>query len=133
MLDHFGLAVALRDYCAEFTRREGLPVGYVHRGISARLPGQIAVGLYRIAEDALANVARHAHANQAWVTLSRSATGLRLAIRDDGAGFDPAAVERGAGLGILAMRERLRDFKGSLTVRSRPGGGTEVVALAPLL
>ena len=131
MLDHFGLAVALRDYCAEFTRREGIPVNYVHRGVSARLPGQIAVILYRVAEDALSNVARHAHAKHAWVTLSRAAKGLRLAIRDDGAGFDPAAVGPGAGLGIRAMRERLRDVEGSLSVRSRPGGGTEVVALAP--
>jgi PAS domain S-box-containing protein len=131
LLDHFGLAVALREYCAEFTRREAIPIHYVHRGISARLPIQVAVALYRVAEEALANVARHAHANQARLTLSRASTGLRLTIRDNGAGFNPGAVGPGAGLGILAMRERLRDVKGSLSIRSRPGGGTEVVALAP--
>jgi len=132
MLDHFGLAVALRDYCAEFARKRGIPVGYVHRGISARFPVQIAVALHRIAEEALANVARHAHANQAWVALSRTAKGIRLAIRDDGEGFDPAVVPAGSGLGILAMRERLRAVNGSLSIHSRPGHGTEVVALAPL-
>jgi PAS domain S-box-containing protein len=131
LLDHFGLAVALREYCAEFMRRETIPIQYVHRGISARLPVRIAVALYRVAEEALANVSKHAHASRAWVTLSRASTGLRLTIRDDGSGFDPAAVEPGAGLGILAMRERLRDVKGSLSIRSRPGGGTEIVALAP--
>jgi PAS domain S-box-containing protein len=132
-LDHFGLAVALRECCAEFTRVEGIPVNYVHRGISARLPRSTAATLYRIAEEALANVAEHAHANRAWVTLSRTAKGIRLAVRDDGAGFDPAAVEPGTGLGVLAMRERLRAAKGSLSIRSRHGAGTEVVALAPLL
>jgi len=133
-LDHFGLAVALRDYCAEFTRKKGVPVKYVHRGISARLPGHTAVTLYRIAEEALSNVARHAHANRAWVTLSRTVQGTRLAIRDDGAGFDPAGVELESGLGILAMRERLLGLSaaGSLSIRSRPGAGTEVVAVVPL-
>jgi signal transduction histidine kinase len=132
MLDHFGLAVALREYCAEFTRKEGIPVNYVHRGISTRLPGHTAATLYRIAEEALANVAKHAHANQAWVTLSRTAKGIRLAIHDDGAGFDPAAIQPGPGLGMLAMQERLRAVQGSLSIRSLPGAGTEVVALAPL-
>ena len=131
MLEHFGLAVALRDYCAEFTRKHGIPVNYVHRGISARLPVHAASTLYRIAEGALANVVQHAQANRVWVTLSRTAQGTRLAIRDDGAGFHPAAVEPGSGLGILAMRERLRTVNGSLSIRSHPGGGTKVVALAP--
>jgi signal transduction histidine kinase len=133
MLDALGLAVALRDYCTEFARREGLPVNYVHRGLSIRLPGYTAVNLYRIAECALANVARHARANRAWVTLSRTAKGIRLAIRDDGTGFDPEALALGSGLGIVAMRQRLRAEKGSLTIRSSPGAGTEVVALVPLL
>jgi PAS domain S-box-containing protein len=133
MLDHFGLAVALREYCAEFTRKEGIPVNYVHRGITARLPAHTAATLYRVAEEALANIARHAHANRAWVTLSRTAKGIRLAIRDDGAGFDPVAVDPGWGLGILAMRERLRAVRATLSIRSRHGAGTEVVALAPLL
>jgi two-component system, NarL family, sensor histidine kinase UhpB len=132
MLDHFGLAVALRDYCVEFTRKRDIPVNYVHRGISTRLPVHTAATLYRIAEEALANVAKHARANQVWVTLSRTAKGIRLAIHDDGAGFDPAAIEPGSGLGMLAMQERLRAVKGSLSIRSLPGAGTEVVALAPL-
>ncbi len=133
ILDHFGLAVALREFCTEFTHREGIPVTYGHRGISARLPGHTAVTLYRIAEEALRNVARHAHAGEAWVTLSRTAKGIRMSVRDEGAGFDPVAVESGSGLGILAMRERLRAVKGSLSVRSHPGAGTEVVAVVPLL
>jgi|HubBroStandDraft_1064217.scaffolds.fasta_scaffold01856_5 PAS domain S-box-containing protein len=132
MLDHLGLAVALRDYCAEFTRKHGVPVNYTHRGISARLPVHAASALYRTAEEALSNVARHARASRVQVTLSRTAKGTRLTVRDDGAGFDPTAVDSASGLGLLAMRERLRGAKGSLSIRSRPGGGTELVALVPL-
>jgi PAS domain S-box-containing protein len=132
MLDHFGLGVALRDYCAEFARTQGIPVTYVHRGVPARLPVQIGTTLYRVAEAALANVAKHAHAHQAAVSLCRTAKGIRVSVRDNGTGFDPKAVEPGTDLGILAMRERLRAVRGSLSIRSRLGGGTEVMALVPL-
>lgn len=132
ILDHLGLAVALREYCAEFTRTQGIQIGYAHRGISGRLPAHAATTLYRVAGEALANVAKHAHTKQAWVTLSRTGKGIRLSVRDSGAGFEPAQLEPGAGLGILAMRERLRAITGSLSVRSRPGQGAEIVALVPL-
>lgn len=134
MLDHFGLAVALRDYCSEFSRTHGIPVSFTHRGIPGRLAGKIGPALYRVAEEALANVAKHSHAKQARVTLSRTVKGIRLSVRDDGTGFNPATVEPRTDLGMLAMRERLRGFKGaSLSVHSRLGGGTEIVALVPLL
>jgi PAS domain S-box-containing protein len=132
-LDQLGLAVALREYCAEFSQRNGISVNYIHRRISARLPGRTASTLYRVAQEALGNVAKHSLATHAWVTLSRTAKGIRLAIRDDGSGFDPGGVEAGSGLGILAMRERLRAVSGSLSIRSRQGTGTEVAAVAPLL
>lgn len=132
ILDHLGLAVALREYCAEFTRTQGIQIGYAHRGIAGRLPAHAATTLYRVAGEALANVAKHAHTKQAWVTLSRTTKGIRLSVRDSGAGFEPAQLEPGAGLGILAMRERLRAITGSLSVRSRPGHGAEIVALVPL-
>jgi PAS domain S-box-containing protein len=131
-LDHFGLAVALRDCTTDFAQKQGIPIHYVHRGISTRLLGQATAALYRIAEEAMANIAKHAHAHRVWVTLSRTAKGIRLAIRDDGSGFDPKAIEPGSGFGVLAMRERLRAVGGSLVIRARPGAGCEVVALAPL-
>lgn len=132
MLALLGLAVALREYCEEFSRKQQVPVQYTHRGIPARLPAPITSALYRVAEEALANVARHARTRQAWVSLTRNAQGIRLSVRDAGAGFDPARLEPGSGLGILAMRERLRSVNGKLSVRARPGAGTEVVALIPL-
>lgn len=132
LLDHFGLAVALREFCAQFGAKQGIPVRYFHRGLSAGLPPPISLALFRIAEESLSNVVKHAAANQAAVLLNRAGKGVRLTIRDDGRGFDPAAIAPGAGLGILSMRQRMRVVKGALTIQSRPRHGTEVVAVAPI-
>ena len=131
MLDHLGLAVTLREYCQEFQAKRGVQVTYCHREVGARLPGPVASALYRVAEEALANVARHARTQRAWVSLSRTARGIRLVVRDRGCGFDPAGLADGSSLGILAMRERLRLVNGTLAVRSTPGQGTEIVSLVP--
>ncbi len=131
-LDNLGLAAALRDYLDRFARAHGITVHFHHRGISAWLPPHTAVTLYRIAEKALSNAAKHANAEQVWVTLSRNTHGLRLVVRDDGSGYNPADIQPGLGLGLLAIRERLRDIQGSLSTRSRAGGGTELVIVAPL-
>ncbi|HVN06847.1 MAG TPA: PAS domain S-box protein [Bryobacteraceae bacterium] len=132
MLDQLGLAVALREYCDEFTRREGVQVTYTHREIPGRLSSAVVAALYRVAEEALTNVARHANTNRAWVTLSQTARGIRMVVRDAGAGFDPAGLAPGAGLGILRMRERLRAIDGTLTIHAAPGKGVQIVALVPL-
>jgi len=132
MLDHLGLAVALREYVQEFGHKHGIRTHYTNRGIPSRLKAAIATTLYRVAQSALDNVAAHAKTDQAWVTLTRTLHGIRLAIRDEGAGFDPAELAPGAGLGIAGMRQRMAAVNGSLSIRSRPGAGTAIVALAPL-
>jgi PAS domain S-box-containing protein len=133
VLDHLGLAVALREYCEQFSRREGIQVGFSHRRTSSQLAGNIVWALYRVAGEALANIARHANTKQAWVALCGTAKGIRLSVRDGGVGFEPAQLEPGSGLGILRMRERLRAVEGSLSICSRHGGGTEIEAIVPLL
>jgi len=132
MLDHLGLAVALRTYCEAFTLRHKIQIRYFHRGVPSRLNRPTASALYRVAQEALSNVIRHADTDHAWVTLSRTGPHVRLSIRDAGAGFDPARLEPGSALGVLSMRERMRAVDGSLIIHSQPGAGAEVVALAPL-
>ena len=132
MLDQLGLAVALREYCGEFARRENIAVSYTHREIPSRLSSAVVATLYRVAEEALANVAKHGRTRHAWVTLSQTTRGIRLVVRDEGAGFDPAALEPGSGTGILGMRERLHAIKGTLRIRAAPGQGAEIAALVPL-
>ena len=91
-----------------------------------RLPAEVQVNLYRIAQEALNNIARHAQARHASLRLDRAVDGaLRLRIKDDGRGFDPAAVPAGH-LGMVIMRERAQATGAALRVESAPGGGTQI-------
>ena len=129
------LSAALAKLAAEMrdTRSRSLDVrvlidGGVH---DADLPTAIAVGLYRIAQEALTNVARHAGATTATVRLSRRSRALTLRIEDDGAGFEPAAGPAGR-FGLVGMRERARLLGGDLHIESSPGQGAVIDATVPL-
>ena len=89
--------------------------------------------LFRVAQEALNNVARHSGTNAASVTLRRSDGGLLLAVRDDGIGFDPASPRQGASIGLLGMRERVLLVNGTLDIETAPGRGTTLVAWVPAL
>lgn len=132
ILEHLGLEAALTSYCVEFSRREGVVVRFSAQGVPRGLAEDIALCLYRVAQEALRNVARHSGAQRASVTLSGSRQGVRLTVADRGAGFDPATVQACGGLGLLSMEERVRQAGGSLRVKSRPGKGTRIEAHIPL-
>ncbi|MGI8988764.1 MAG: chemotaxis protein CheB [Bryobacteraceae bacterium] len=131
-LDHLGLAVALRSYCADFSRREIMQVRFAHRNLPDSLPPEIASCLYRVAEEALRNIAKHARTKLAIVSISRRDHRIQLTIRDPGVGFNPDSLKGRAGLGIISMEERVRLAGGKISVRSRPGDGTRVEVVIPL-
>jgi signal transduction histidine kinase len=130
-LEHAGLKAALEVECAEFSRREGVPVRFAARGPLEAIPKVVEETLFRVAQESLRNVARHARARRANVALIGSPGGVRLSIRDNGVGFASGKTESD-GIGILNMQERMRLVGGRLAVRSRPGGGSRVEAIAPL-
>ena len=113
----------------ELTAETGVRV-HVRSNTRSPLPPAIEEQLFRIATEALTNVRRHAHARDVDVTLTQKGREIRLTIADDGEGF--ARRTRGEGFGIEGMRERARLLAGRLSVRSNPGGGTQVVATIPL-
>jgi PAS domain S-box-containing protein len=130
-LEHLGLRPALETECAEFSRRIGIPVRYAHRGqLVDALPPQTAVVLFRVAQECLQNIGRHARAQHASVALLSTRDRVRLSLRDDGIGFDTRAAQS-SGIGIMNMEESLRLVGGTLTVQSRPGHGTRVRAEVP--
>jgi signal transduction histidine kinase len=90
-----------------------------------------ALCLFRVAQEALNNVLRHAGARAAQVVLRPTDGGLLLAVRDDGVGFEPANPKRGRSLGLAGMRERLRLVNGTIDIESAPGRGTTIVARVP--
>jgi len=132
VLERRGLAEALHDHCTEIERRSSLPVHLSLRGAETPLPPQIALGLYRIAQEALANMVRHAGARWAQVTLAVDGGAVHLTVADDGSGFVPAAVRRTGGLGLAGIEERAGLLGGQCRITSAPGAGTEISVTVPL-
>ena len=132
VLDELGLAEALRAECERQGRRGRLELSLKLEPPPAGFGKEKALCLFRVAQEALNNVARHAGAGAANVTLRQVDDGLLLAVRDDGIGFDPASPGRGRSLGLASMRERVRLVNGTIDVESAPGRGTSVIAWVPV-
>lgn len=136
ILDDLGLVAVLRVTTTEFTERTGVPVTLACAPLPARLPAATELALYRILQEALANVEQHARAHHVVVTLTKVKADVQLTIQDDGIGFDPAHVparRRGKDrLGLLSMRERATYVGGTLTVKSVRRRGTEIAVHIPL-
>jgi PAS domain S-box-containing protein len=126
-----GLDGTLRAYVREFSRRHGLACRLAVRGLDAPLGPEHDLHLYRIVQEALTNVARHARARRVTVRLNRRGQTLTLAIHDDGIGFAADAADT-RGLGLTTMRERAAIMSATLTIRSRPRRGTDVRIALPL-
>jgi two-component system, NarL family, sensor kinase len=131
ILDDLGLVDALRSECLSLEQRDGITARCYALDVPADIPRDVALCVYRVAQEALRNVARHAQALQATVRLTANDRELVLCVRDRGVGFD-VATRRKSGLGLESMRERVRLVQGRLTVRSQPGKGTRITLRVPL-
>ncbi|MDQ3121239.1 MAG: GAF domain-containing protein [Actinomycetota bacterium] len=127
-LDDFGLGPALERLCETFAEQTGMRVDLESR-IRERLPADVETALYRIVQEALTNVVKHAQASSVSIVLARKAGSVTALIEDDGRGF---TRDGGEGLGLLGMGERLALLGGKLQVESTPGAGTAIVAEVPL-
>jgi two-component system sensor histidine kinase UhpB len=134
ILDDLGLGAALEWRVDEFNQASGVQAKIQIKGLGRRLPRDIELVFYRVGQETLSNIARHAQAQHVSVSLDRENDTISLEVIDDGVGFNPAplTVHLPHGLGLLGMRERLATINGSLTIESAPGRGTRVLALAPL-
>ncbi|MGE5336535.1 MAG: PAS domain S-box protein [Gemmatimonadota bacterium] len=130
VLDDYGLAAALRWYAEEFGRRTGVATNVSGTDPNPRLPPNVEGALYRIVQESLTNVAKHAGARQATVVLETNDGTFSLAVSDDGCGFDPASPMQSPnhhGWGLMIMRERAESVGGRLHVESAPRQGTRIV------
>jgi len=132
ILDDLGLVEALRSECASFSRREEIAVDYRPEKVPADLPMDIALCVYRVAQEALRNVAKHAGVNEAAVTLVAAGSELLLHIQDKGAGFDMESARSQPGLGLSSMAERVRLIEGKFSITSAPARGTTIEVSVPL-
>jgi signal transduction histidine kinase len=130
-LDDFGLVPALERLAETFAEQANVEVHVQAVLGDARLPSEIETALYRIVQEALTNVIKHANAKTVSVTLTRQADRVAVVIEDDGRGFDPGA-QPGEGLGLVGMRERIALLDGRLSIESGAGRGTTIAVEVPL-
>jgi signal transduction histidine kinase len=130
-LDYLGLVPALQKLVSEFSARHGIAVEFKHEAVPDALPSEVALCLFRVAEESLTNIAKHSQARSARVQVNGGPDGLRLTVEDAGTGFDVEKLERGAGLGFVSMRERLRVLRGTIGVDSAPSRGTRIEVWVP--
>lgn len=133
VLDDLGLAAALEWLARQTRAQETFDVRVVADADSSRIPPEVGSVLYRVAQEALRNAARHAEARHVELRVRHDAASATLEVIDDGRGFDvKRAEERRPGMGLFSMRERVSLVNGTLTVTSAPARGTRVVATIPL-
>ena len=128
-LDDHGLVPAIAGQVRRFAAQTGIQADLSTHGETSSLAPDQEIAVYRIAQEALANVARHAGASRVEVDLRTAGDGLELTVRDDGLGFDSQRSHDGLGLGGMAERARL--VGGELAIDSRPGTGTELCLKVP--
>lgn len=131
MLDDIGLGPALQWQAREFSRRSGLPAVVQLDGVLSKLPDEHRTCVYRIVQEALTNCIRHAEAKGIRISVHGGTDMVNLTIQDDGVGFDPDHPLR-KGLGLVGIRERVRQLGGTLAITSQPQKGTIVKVLLPL-
>ncbi|MBI2914221.1 MAG: helix-turn-helix domain-containing protein [Chloroflexi bacterium] len=133
-LDDLGLVAALRSYVEKFSTRWPISIEFSSNGLQRRLPAEVELVLYRIAQEALSNVAKHSGARSVQVALSRRRNVVTAVVSDDGRGFDVDKVigSRRGGLGLFGMKERLALVGGSLQIEVGDRGGTQITARVPL-
>ena len=130
-MDDLGLTAALNHLCEDFLVREGIKVLFTSEAVPRAIPVEVAACLYRVAQEALHNVLKHAQTDNVRMKLSGDPSGIRLSICDTGIGFDSEGGRR-PGLGIVSMRERVLLVHGEFWIHSEPGQGTEVRVFVPL-
>jgi signal transduction histidine kinase len=130
-LETLGLLSAIDGYCREVTE-QGVPTVFAHSGVPASVPGDVALCLFRVIQEALRNVVKHSGALEARVSLIGSDGSLQLMVADGGCGFDVDTAIASGGLGLVSMRERLRLLGGDLRIQSTAGAGTRIDVSVPL-
>lgn len=135
ILDDLGLIPTLQWYIDKFSKRTGIDVRFAALDIDERLPVELEVHLYRIVQEALSNISRHAQAKKAKVSIRRYGSALQLSVDDDGKGFNPKDACRGnsgRGSGLIGMQERAMHIGGTFKINSSIGRGTHIYVEVPI-
>ena len=130
-LDHLGLSVALKSYCADFAKQNGIDTRFTERNLPRAIPPRLGLTIYRVVQEALRNVAKHSGTRKAAVSVAGKNGTIVLSIKDSGRGFDPTKSKK-RGLGLVSMEKRVRQAGGTFIVKSTPGKGVHIDVRIPL-
>jgi PAS domain S-box-containing protein len=132
ILDDLGLVDALKSECSNISQYEGLSVKFVTQKVNRKIPGDIALCIYRVAQHSLKNIVKHAKATEVSMSVVCDDSTICLKVEDNGIGFIPKQVKNKGGLGLVSMKERMRLIQGNLSIQSKPGKGTVIKIMASL-
>ena len=132
-LDYLGIGAAIRGFCQEFSRQHKVHIEFTEKHVPTDLPNEISLCLFRVTQEALHNAVKYSGVGEFAVELTAAAGEIQLVVRDSGAGFDVEAAKRGGGLGLVSMQERVHLVHGLFVVESRPGEGTRILVVVPLV
>jgi signal transduction histidine kinase len=132
ILKDLGLGRAVNSLCINFADRENIPVDCHFEPLPDDIPSQTSLCIYRVIQESLRNIAKHARARHVDISLKLSANHLLATVEDDGAGFEPKCARHTPGIGLASMRERVQYVKGEFTIQSEPGQGTVIELSIPL-
>jgi PAS domain S-box-containing protein len=130
-LEQRGLAASVRRVCSELSAAGGITIHPEIEEIPVALTNDVALAMYRIAQEALHNIVKHSGAANATVRLAAHGDDILLEVTDDGLGFDPLAERAMSGMGLISMRERVSHLAGQMTLTSKPHGGTRIQVHVP--
>jgi signal transduction histidine kinase len=131
-LELVGLVGTMRSFCRELAEQRHVEIDFTPSDVPYSLPSQVSLCLYRILQEGLGNAVKHSGVRHFEARLERVADALQLTIRDPGVGFDPSIAMDYQGLGLISMRERVNLVKGTLSIESKPGGGTQIQVRVPI-
>ena len=130
-LEILGLEMASRSFCTELGKQYKVKVDFACPGVGRNVSPEISLCLFRVLQEALRNAVKHSGVRSFVVELTETPSELQLLVRDSGVGFDLNSAMKGPGLGLMSMRERLDSVGGTISMTTKPMGGTEIVARVP--
>ena len=132
-LDYLGIVAAIRGFCKEFSKQHSVNIEFSDWNVPQHVPKDVSLCLFRIAQEALHNAVKHSGTTRFTVELSATENEVQLQVTDFGVGFDSEQTKKNRGLGLVSMQERVHQVHGRFSVESKPGKGTKIIAVAPLV
>jgi PAS domain S-box-containing protein len=132
-LDYLGVAPAIHGFCRELSKQHGVSIKFTAKDVPGNLPKDVALCLFRVTQEALHNAVKYSGTSQFTIEMKGMPDEIQLLITDEGVGFDVEEARTNGGLGLLSMQERVNLVKGRFLVGSKPGSGTRILAVVPLV